>query len=179
MPKLKLPALALLAGFALSACGFHLRGSGGDTSFAQNLYIEGPGSIGSTFVGSFGTALTGAGGNIVSNPAASTAVLYLYQARYLRQPITLNRTGRATGFDLIYRVSFELRGPQGEVLQPRKEFEAKREYFNDQTLPLAQLSEENQIREELEKEAAQTLLRRVAVTLRRPVETPAAEDPPS
>ena len=173
LPPRKIYILLLAACFALSACGFHLRGSGGDTSFAQNLYVEGPGASGS-FLSTFSSSLTGAGGNVAGAAATSTAVVRLYKASYIRQPITLSRTGRATGFDLIYRVSYDVRTPKGEVVQPRKEFEAKREYFNDQTLPLAQLAEEGQIREELEKEAAQTLLRRVVNALKRVPEGPPA-----
>jgi LPS-assembly lipoprotein len=132
----------------------------------QSLYVEGPGATGGTFLGVFGSALTGAGGKIVGTPVAASGVVFLYQAAYKRQPITLSRTGLATGYDLSYRIVYEVRTPKGEVLQPRKEFEIKRDYFNNQTLPLAQLYEESQIRDELEKEAAQFLLRRVTHLLK-------------
>lgn len=162
----KLAVLLVSAGLVLSACGFHLRGDGG-TSFRHGILVDGPGTQGNAIANAFGTALTDAGGRVASNLATANAVLYLHRAQYLRQSITLSRTGRSTGFDLIYRISYEIRDPQGKVLQPRKELESKREYFNDQTLPLAQLSEEAQIREELEKETAQILLRRVALALKR------------
>jgi len=180
LPRPSVAALAVC--LALSGCGFHLRGSGGDTSFAQNLYFQGPGVTESPFVSVFGMALTGVGGSIVASPATSTGIVYLYKARYLRQPITLSRTGRATGYDLSYRVVYDVRSPRGDLLQPRREFEIKRDYYNDQTLPLAQLAEENQIREEIEKEAAQSLLRRVVNVLRQtPKEklTPPPPDPNS
>jgi len=159
-------AAVLVVCLALSGCGFHLRGSEGDKAFQQNLYFDGPGIAGSTFVGVFGTALTGVGGNIVATPVAASAIVYLYQATYKRQSITTSKVGQSSGFDLNYRVIYEVRSPRGEVLQTRKEFDIKRDYYNDQTLPLAQLSEESQIREELEKEAAQSLLRRVVNVLR-------------
>lgn len=168
--------LPLLACLLLSGCGFHLRGSEGDTSFAQKFYVEG--AVG-TFLGAFNAAVTGTGGAIVGNAAESSAVIRLYRASYQRQPITLNRTGRATAFDLSYRIVYELRGPKGEILQARKEFEIKRDYFNDQSLPLAQLAEEGQIREELEKDAAQSLLRRVVTLLKRTRESGAAAETPS
>jgi len=172
LPLLKTRTLAALAAcLALSACGFHLRGSEGDSSFAQSLYLEGPGASGN-FPGVFGMTLTGTGGKVVGSAAGSTAVVRLYRATYQRQPITLSRTGRATGYDLSFRIVYEVRSPKGELLQARKEFEIKRDYFNDQTLPLAQLSEEGQIREELEKEAAQSLLRRVVNVLRQPPASP-------
>ncbi len=156
----RLLVLVLTAAITLVGCGFHLRGSGGDTSFAQKLYMEGPG-MGSGFVGVFGTALTQAGGSFVSTPADSNGIVHLYRATFQRQPITLNRTGRATGFDLSYRIVYDVRSPKGEILKGREEFEVKRDYFNDQSLPLAQQAEEGQISIQLSNEAAQSLLRRV------------------
>ena len=144
----KTHALILIASLALSACGFHLRGSEGGAKLAQKLYIEGPGS-GGNFQSVFSTALTDVGGGIVKTPIAASGIVHLYQATYLRQPITLSRTGRANGYDLSYRIVYDVRSPKGEVLQTRKEFEVKRDYFNDQTLPLAQLSVERLIRQKV------------------------------
>ena len=167
-----LPVLVLLM---LAGCGFHLRGSGGNTSFAQKIYLDGPGShtaFGSVFV----NALTAVGGKQVFEKAESTGIVYLYNATLRRQSITLSNTGTATGFDLSYRISYDVRNPKGEVLRTRKEFEVKRDYYNDQTLPLAQQAEEGQINEALGIEAAQSLLRRVVNDLARP---PVAAPPPA
>jgi len=171
-------ALALSTCLVLSGCGFHLRGSEGDKSNALNLYFDGPGVTSSGFIGVFGAALTGVGGNIVPTPVSANAIVYLYRASYQRQSITLSRTGHATGYDLNYRIVYEVRSPRGEVLQPRREFEIKRDYYNDQTLPLAQLFEESQIREEVEKEAAQSLLRRVVILIKQTPEEKLLPPPP-
>jgi LPS-assembly lipoprotein len=159
-------ALMLLVVLTLASCGFHLRGSGGDSSFAQRLYLDGPAGH-TAFAGLFGTVLTTVGGSLAGTPADSTGIVYIYRATSLCQPITLSRTGRATGFDLSYRIVYDVRTPKGEVVQSRKEFEIKRDYFNDQTLPLAQQAEEAQIYEALSNEAAQSLLRRVVNALRK------------
>lgn len=170
--------LALIASLSLVGCGWHLRGSE-DQSFAININVQGPGTASAgNFVGAFGTALTGSGGAIVPNAYTARGIIYLYQAVYRRQSITLSRIGQSTGFDLSYRVVYEVRSPIGEVLQPRKEFEIKRDYFNDQSLPLAQLYEETKIREEVEKEAAQSLLRRVVNVLRNTPEDKLQPPPP-
>ncbi len=171
-------AVVLVACLALAGCGFHLRGSEGGEKLAQKLYFTGPAASGTTFVGVFGTALTGVGGNIVSSPAAATGIVFLYQANYQRRSISVSRTGLASGYDLSYRVVYDVRSPKGEVLQPRKEFDLRRDYYNDQTLPLAQLAEEAQIREELEKDAAQSLLRQVVLVLRKTPEEKLAPPPP-
>lgn len=159
----------------LSACGFHMRGSGGDASFAQRIYLEGPAAP-TGFSGYFGTALNTVGGSLVSTPADCTGIVHLYRATFQRQPITLSNTGRATGFDLSYRVIFDVRSPKGEILQAKREFEIKRDYYNDQSLPLAQQSEEGQIIEALTNEAAQSLLRRVVNELKK---MPKAEPEPT
>ncbi len=157
-------ALAIFVLMALAGCGFHLRGSkvggGADNAFAQRLYLEGPAAH-TGFASVFAVALTAAGGKQVFEPAQSTAVVHMYQAIFRRQSITLSNTGTATGFDLSYRISYDVRSPKGVVFQERKEFEVKRDYYNDQTLPLAQQAEEAQINEALANEAAQSLLRRV------------------
>jgi LPS-assembly lipoprotein len=166
-------ALMALVVLTLAGCGFHLRGSGGDTSFAQRLYLDGPGAH-TGFASVFVTVLTTVGGSVAGAPADSTGIVHIYRATFQRQPITLSRTGRATGFDLSYRIIYEVRTPKGEVVQSRQEFEVKRDYFNDQTLPLAQQAEEAQINEALANEAAQSLLRRVVNALRKMPE-PGAE----
>ncbi len=178
----KFTALAALA-VLLAGCGFHLRGSGGDNSFAQRLFLQGPGSTGA-FAGVFGSTLNSVGGSVVSNPAQSTGIVYIYRASFQRQPITLSRIGLATGFDLSYRIVYDVRTPKGEIIQSRREFEVKRDYFNDQSLPLAQIAEEGQITEALTNEAAQSLLRRVVNQLKMkpesdsvPAPTPATPAP--
>ncbi len=163
---LKFYVMGLAACLALSACGFHLRGSDGGGSLAQKIYIEGPAANGA-FLGVFGTALTDVGGSVVGTPVAASGIVHLYLATYRRQSITLSQAGLSTGYDLSYRIAYDVRTPKGEVLQPRKEFEIKRDYFNNQSLPLAQMSEESLIRQELEKEAAQSLMRRVVHLLKR------------
>jgi LPS-assembly lipoprotein len=51
-------------------------------------------------------------------------------------------------------------------LLPRQEIEIRRDYFNDQSSPLGQMAEEGLIRQEMQKEAAQLLLRRIVYGLR-------------
>ena len=162
--------LALFALVAIAGCGFHLRGStvggGVDNAFAQRLYLEGPASH-TGFATVFVTALTAVGGKQVFDPAESNAIIHMYQATFRRQSITLSNAGKANGFDLSYRISYDVRSPKGVVLRERKEFEVKRDYYNDQTLPLAQQAEESQISEALVNEAAQSLLRRVVGDIKR------------
>jgi LPS-assembly lipoprotein len=58
------------------------------------------------------------------------------------------------------------------VLIPEQELDIRREYFNTQSSPLGQVSEEALMRTEMEREAAQTLLRRTIFSLREKQQKP-------
>ena len=166
-PADKVFIIGMMAAFCLSlaACGFHLRGSG--PAIAQNLYVEGLGPRDS-FMGTFRDTMSFSGGKLVRKANRAGAVIHIYRAQHHRRYLALSRTGRSIEYDLSYRVLYDVRTPQGEVLLPRQEIETKRDYFNDQTLPLGQAEEEGLIRQELEREAAQILLRRAVFALERP-----------
>ncbi|MBS1213874.1 MAG: hypothetical protein H6R26_2491 [Proteobacteria bacterium] len=151
----------------LAACGFHLRGSGGPT-FSQGILLQGIES-GNPLWGDFNSALTLAGGRLVRSEEQAAGIVHVYRAYHSRRSLTLSRFGRSTEFDLFYRIVYDVRSPSGEVLLPRQDIEVRRDYFNDQTLPLAQVAEEGVMRAEMQKEAAQALLRRTITALRKPV----------
>ncbi|CAI8929075.1 LPS-assembly lipoprotein LptE [Methylocaldum szegediense] len=154
----------------LSACGFHLRGTLPPTMAAKSFYIEGLGR-GDLFVREFSNILSYSGGSLAAAPSQAGAVIHIVQARQERRPIGLSKAGRANLYDLSYRVVYEVTTPQGEILLPRQEIDLKRDYFNDQTSPLSQTYEEHQIQQEMQREAAQLLFRRVAYALSRPPES--------
>jgi LPS-assembly lipoprotein len=158
--------LATLAAASLSACGFHLRGSIPSTSLAKTLFIEGKGRN-EAFASDFSQLLSYSGGSIAGKAGDAGAVIRIIQARHERRPITLSRQGRANTFDLTFHLVYDVATPRGEVLLPLQEIEIRRDYFNDQTSPLGQSAEESLMRQEMQKEAAQLLLRRVVYGLSR------------
>ncbi|MDD5037498.1 MAG: LPS assembly lipoprotein LptE [Methylococcaceae bacterium] len=170
--------IVLAACLSFSGCGFHLRGSEGDTSFVKSMYIEGI-PDGDAFATAFRQAMSLGGTQVAAKVGDSAGIVHIHKAIFQRRGVVLSRTGRATGYDLTYRVVYDVRSPSGEVLQPTKEMEVKRDYFNDQSLPLAQLTEEALIRQEIEKELAQMLFRRASYVLKqapdkaaKPAQTP-------
>jgi len=148
----------------LSACGFHLRGALPNNMIAKTIYVDGLGR-GDPFLQEFSQILSYSGGSVVAAPSQAGAVIHIVRARQDRRPIGLSKQGRANLFDLSFRVVYDVTTPQGEVLLPRQELELKRDYFNDQTSPLSQTQEEAQIIQEMQREAAQLLFRRVAYGL--------------
>ena len=155
--------LLMIASAFLGACGFHMRGVMPD--FAQSIYLDGIGGR-DPLTGEFGSALQLAGGKLASSPSQAGGIVHIYKAYHTRRSLTLSKFGRSTEFDLIYRIIFDVRTAQDEVILPRQDIEVRRDYFNDQTLPLAQTAEEGTMRLEMQKEAAQQLLRRAITALR-------------
>lgn len=154
----------LIIAVFLSACGYHLRGD--DSQLAKSFYLEGlPAS--DPFWGVLDNALLLTGGKRVTSLATAAGIIHLYRATHQRRSITLGSQGRATEFDLTYRIVFDIRTTKGEIVLPRQELEVKRDYFNDQSLPLAQGEEESLIKQELEKEATTALLRRAGYAIKR------------
>jgi LPS-assembly lipoprotein len=165
-PKLFGIAATLLAAASLAGCGFHLRGALPDTAGAKTLYITGIGRN-NPFYGDFAQVLNASGGSLVPTASQAGAILNIAFARHERRALTLSSQGRANTFDLSFRLLYDIRSPKGEILVPQQELEVRRDYFNDQSSPLGQGEEEASMRQEMEKEAAQTLLRRVVYTLNR------------
>ncbi|BBA37111.1 rare lipoprotein B [Methylocaldum marinum] len=153
----------------LSACGYHLRGSLPPTMLAKTFFVEGVGR-GDPFLREFSRILSYTGGSVTATPGQAGAVIHVVHVRQDRRPIGLSKQGRANLFDLSYRLVYEVTTPQGEILLPREEIELKRDYFNDQTSPLSQTHEEVQIQQEMQREAAELMFRRLAYALNRPPE---------
>lgn len=150
---------------SLSACGFHLRGSISQGSLAKSVFVEGDAHY-EAFTGEFNDLLAHSGGTLAPTASDAGAVIHIVRARHERRPITLSKQGRANTYDLIFRLEYDVSTPKGEALLPRQEIEIKRDYYNDQTSPLSQSAEEDLIRQEMQKEAAQLLLRRIVYGLR-------------
>ncbi len=158
-------AAVLSASLMLAACGWHLRGDMPGTQLEKTLFISGINAR-NPFYGDFAQTLANAGGTIAPSPGLANAVVHITSAKHTRRPITLSQQGRANTFDLNYRVIYDVRTPKGEILIPQQELEVRRDSFNDQSSPLGQGEEEAMYRAEMQKEAARTLLRQVAYTLR-------------
>lgn len=163
-PAYKRIAMLIAAGL-LAGCGFHLRGEIAGTRAEKTLFVSGIAKNNPFFV-DFSRVLDYSGGHLASKPADAGAVVNISMARHERRPLTLSSQGRANMFELVFRVAYQIQTPKGEVLIPSQEMEVRRDYFNNQFFPLGQAEEEALMRQEMEQEAAQTLLRRVVFALR-------------
>ncbi|AAU92548.1 MULTISPECIES: LPS-assembly lipoprotein LptE [Methylococcus] len=157
--------LSLFLVASLTGCGFHLRGSETSDGAGQVLFLE---KAGSTRVGSrLPDAIRLTGAQLTRNMVDAKGVIRILKETDERRTMSLNLGGRGNLFDLYTRVRYEVTTPQGEIIIPPQEVEVKREYFNNQLSPIGQGEEESLLRSEMERELAETLVRRVLIEMSR------------
>jgi LPS-assembly lipoprotein len=149
---------ALLGFIAMgsAACGFHMRGAGLDST--ESFYVEGI-AYSDPLVADLTQITSTAGGQISSSLAKASAIIHIHKATYSRRGMSLSQFGQTTMYELSYRVVYDIREKSGEILIPQRDLDVVRQYYNSQTMPLAQAQEEGVMQQEMRMEAAQSLLR--------------------
>lgn len=160
---LLLPVLMLLIS-VVSSCGWQLRGASDLPPEMAHVYVEGL-SGRSQFVQDLNRNLSFADGGVTKDPQSAGVILKVHNEQFERRVASLSEEGKATEYELIYRIRFELQKPDGSSLLPTQTIEIRRAYFNPQVLVIGKSEEENQIREEMYKAAVRTLLRRTEIAL--------------
>ncbi|MCW8918036.1 MAG: LPS assembly lipoprotein LptE [Gammaproteobacteria bacterium] len=158
MPRPRYLAFVLLF-LLLSGCGFHLRGSVVLPQVMARTHIvaERAVALGYELEG----MLRAAGGEVVRERAEATAVLTLHEERLGSRVLTLDAQGRASGQLLTLLASYSLVDGAGVPLVEGEGVRIEREYSFDPDNVLAQGGETAQLHEEMRRQAAQQILRRV------------------
>ncbi len=144
----------------LSGCGFHLRGAVALPPDKRVVALAGIG-MDRPFARELQRLLDLVEGRLTRDPKEAGSVLVVHQIQQDRRIVSLDEHGKAIEFELVYRVRFEARKPDGRVLLPMQTITIRRIYLNPQFQIIGKSEEESVIREEMRREAARTLLRRL------------------
>ena len=150
----------LLVWLILSGCGFHLRGAVALPPDKRIIALAGM-SLDRPFARELQRLLDLVEGRLTRDPKEAGSVVVVHQIQQDRRIVSLDEHGKAIEFELIYRVRFEARKPDGGVLLPMQTVTIRRIYLNPQFQIIGKSEEEGVIREEMRREAARTLLRRL------------------
>jgi LPS-assembly lipoprotein len=149
----------------LSACGFHLRGN--DMAFPPSLSqlrvtVRGAGLNDPLWITMRDTLANSAHVAIVADPGVPQ--LTLFDERSKTQVLSVDETGHARGYTLQYEVSFKLdKGDGTEWIAPQT-IQLARDYSFDPLNLLAKEREKSELRQTLQREAVQQIVRRLART---------------
>ncbi len=157
MPRF--PLLLILA-LTLSACGFHLRGK-----------IALPADLGpvrvvsstpySPLAEALARGLRDSGAVPAPEGAKEVATLQVLSERWDDQPISIDQFGRGQEYSLRYAAIFVFRRGDGTVLVPQQAVELSRDYVSPPLNVTGTTTEREIIADELRREMASAILRRV------------------
>lgn len=157
----RLALLILTLTSALSACGFHLRGSESVMAIElKTLHIQSaqPGSeVTARLVDQLGIS----GVTLVDNSREAEATLTLGAVEQTRRTLSIGSYARAAEYELISRVPFSLTDREGRPLLSQQTAEITKTYAYDQDEVVGKASEERMLREEMNVALAQQILRRI------------------
>ncbi|BBP05607.1 LPS-assembly lipoprotein LptE [Sulfuriferula plumbiphila] len=150
--------LALIGVTLTAGCGFHLRGQV-ELPY-RSVYVEGG-------QGGLTTALQAAlrlghAGRLAPSAAKAESVIQILSEQNSKVILSLSGIGRVREYQLQYRVQYQLITPKGKViLAPANLLLARDMTYNDAQV-LAKGEEEQLLYRDMQKDAAQQILRRIA-----------------
>lgn len=152
----------MLTALFMSACGYHLRGSNGLSDEFKKVYLQGASS---QLKRNARRSLRASDGVLVTNAAESGLVIQILKEEMDKRFLSLSSTGRATEYELIYKLNYSLTDAAGKQLAEPQNIEIIKDYFNDQEDILAKNKEEQVIRNEMYQQAVRTIFNRARITL--------------
>jgi LPS-assembly lipoprotein len=158
-------AALLLAALLLAGCGFHLRGAS-SVVLPPELNVMrvtmGRDSYPPLLVEMRNALLALGAVRLTDDISAEVPVLRLYGETSASEVLAVDSSGRVSGYVLNYRVDFSLDDGKGKALLPRQPVKLQREYTFDRLNVLATEKQSDFLQNEMRRDAAQQILRRLA-----------------
>jgi LPS-assembly lipoprotein len=149
----------------LNGCGFHLRGSGSVTlppQLSQMRVTMGGTGYPPLLVEVRNALLVLGSVRLTDDISASVPVLQLHSETSKNEVLSIDSSGRINAYLLNYRVDFSVTGVDGKPLLPRQPVRLQREIAFDRLNVLATEKQSELVQNEMRRDAAQQILRRLA-----------------
>lgn len=153
--KLILGGAALLAA---GGCGFQLRGA--HAIPYRSIYVSAPKD--SLAARDLAKALRSQGIALPENAKEADAVLKLLEEKRTRSILSLSGGGRVREYRLNYTLSYSVTDKEGREIYPVATIQSSRDFTYDDNQYLAKAAEESFLYRDLQDEAVQRILRRLA-----------------
>jgi LPS-assembly lipoprotein len=153
--------MSILLLLTLGACGFQMRGARQDALLPfTTMHLELPRS--SLLTREMRTAILAQGNTVLTDDAKSAqATLRILSESNEKKVLTLNAQGQVREFSLLYRISFDVKEPNGNVLLSSTELALQQIMTYSESAALAKELEERLIYSDLRSDAISQILRRL------------------
>lgn len=158
--SLRSAATAVLLLALLVGCGFQLRGQASLPEAMSTTWLSVPDAT-SAFARELSLLLRGNGVRLADGPGDGIAELRILREDITRRALTISGDARVREFELVFDLRFSLVGPSGEVLMPPESLRLERDFQFDEQEILGAATEEELLRENLRRNMAAALIRRL------------------
>ena len=145
----------------IMGCGFHLRGAADISDSLKTMHIQGM-SLQRGIGLYLKRGLVSNGIIVVDQPQEDSAILKITENKFDRRVLSVGSNAKVSEYELYARIRFSVLDAQGKTLAEGQSVEAQRDYQFDEDEVLGRESEEALLRDQLNKELVQSILRRLA-----------------
>jgi LPS-assembly lipoprotein len=157
---LGLVVAAFLVILAAPGCGFHFRGTGSVELQVAKVFVESQAA--DQISAEVKRQLDYSGVALASEHGTADAIVRLGNERFDRRVLSVDpRTGKVREFELGYAVDLNVTHRDGRSLIDPDTVTLLRDHVFDETAAISEFEEENLLREEMKKDAAEAILRRL------------------
>ena len=146
---------------SLMGCGFHLRGAADLSDSLKTMRIEGIGlqrDIGLYLK----LVLISNGIVVVDGETNDAAVLKILENKFDRRVLSVGYNAKVNEYELHGEIVFTVLAADGNVLSEQQQVQAQRDYQFDEDEVLGRESEEALLRDQMNKQLVQSVLRRLS-----------------
>lgn len=158
--RISMMMIALLLSALISGCGFKLRGAANLPEQMSTTWVNVADST-SAFARELELLLRGNGVTLADGPGPSVAELRITRERIARRALTISGDARVREFELVFDLQFSLFDSSGELLLGPESLRLARDFQFDEQEILGAATEEELLREDLRRNMAAALVRRL------------------
>jgi len=145
----------------LASCGFHLRGQATIPDHLKVIYIQGV-EMNKNLGSELKKSLTRNGVTVVSESQKDSALLTIVEYKVDRRVLSVGSDAKVSEVELYGFVKFKVSDAQGRILSDEQKVEARRDFQFDQNQVIGTTEEGRSIRQQLDQQLVQSMLRRLA-----------------
>lgn len=153
--------LALLV-LSVTACGFQLRGNASVPEAMKTMYVQGVDLRQDFFGLQLKRALTRNGITVLDSYQEGAAILTILENSYDRNVLSVGTDAKVREYELESVVRFKVSDDKGQMIGEEQRVETRRDYQFDSDQVLAMDEQERVLREDLNKQLVQAVLRRLS-----------------
>lgn len=146
----------------LVGCGFHLRGAADLPDSLKTMYVQGV-NLKQGLGRELKLSLTQNGVNVLNDYQEGAAVLTILETNIERRVLSVGADAKASEYELFGTLKFSITDGQGEEIVKPQQVQAIRDYQFDQDQVLGKDEEESLLREQVNQQLVQSVLRRLSV----------------